>query len=357
MPAGRENTCLCVAARWLLSEVEDLNDYKSSKAYSYFQQGWLGLLSYHSLGESPYCFLKSDCRPSQRLSDTRHKLWLLLSKSDEKVIQAHCTCMAGMGSTCNHVAAALFRIEAAMRLGLSNPACTTKPCEWLPNRKYIAPCQVKDRNLLNRDDFSKRGKVTRKLLNTPKKNYNPLHHCSLKALNFKDIADALEKEDVIGNTILSTAIPRPEIDFVRTILSEKLVDDSIPCVDDMILMSQTVEEFMQNLSVNFSKETILKIEQVTLDQSTNQLWYEQRKSVITASKVHEVKTKMTKVNNGSSTVNMWSLIQKISRLTFTNPNIASLKYRRDMESVAAIKLAEILKKDHQGLLWFVFRSK
>jgi len=265
--------------------------------------------------------------------------------------------MAGMGSTCNHVAAALFRIEAAMRLGLSNPACTTKPCEWLPNRKYIAPCQVKDMNLLNRDDFSKRGKVTRKLLNTPKKNYNPLHHCSLKALNFKDIADALEKEDVIGNTILSTAIPRPEIDFVRTILSEKLVDDSIPCVDDMILMSQTVEEFMQNLSVNFSKETILKIEQVTLDQSTNQLWYEQRKSVITASKVHEVKTKMTKVNNGSSTVNMWSLIQKISRLTFTNPNIASLKYRRDMESVAAIKLAEILKKDHQGLLWFVFRSK
>ena len=37
--------------------------------------------------------------------------------------------MAGMSETCNHVAALLFRVEAAVRLGLSNPACTAKPCE------------------------------------------------------------------------------------------------------------------------------------------------------------------------------------------------------------------------------------
>jgi hypothetical protein len=42
--------------------------------------------------------------------------------------------MAGMNATCNHIAAALFRVEAAMRLGLSNPECTARPNEWLPNR-------------------------------------------------------------------------------------------------------------------------------------------------------------------------------------------------------------------------------
>ena len=47
--------------------------------------------------------------------------------------------MAGMSSTSNHVAAALFRVEAAMRLGLTNSACTTKSCEWLQNRKGIQP--------------------------------------------------------------------------------------------------------------------------------------------------------------------------------------------------------------------------
>ena len=32
------------------SDVEDLSDYKGSKAYSYFKQVWLSNISYHSLG-------------------------------------------------------------------------------------------------------------------------------------------------------------------------------------------------------------------------------------------------------------------------------------------------------------------
>ena len=40
----------------------DLNNYKNSKAYSYFNRGWLGNIFYHG---NAYCFLKSDCRPSE----------------------------------------------------------------------------------------------------------------------------------------------------------------------------------------------------------------------------------------------------------------------------------------------------
>ena len=76
-------------------QVEDLNDYKSSKAYSYFEQGWLGELLYLSLDDTPYCLIKTDCTPSQRLSNTKHKLWLLLVKENGKVLRAHCSCMAG----------------------------------------------------------------------------------------------------------------------------------------------------------------------------------------------------------------------------------------------------------------------
>ena len=89
------------------------------------------------------------------------------------ILRAHCTCLAGTGSTCNRIAAALFRVEAAMRLGLINPACTDKTCEWLPNRKNVNPVKIKDIDL-NGQDFCKRGKTVKRLLTTPKKNYDPL---------------------------------------------------------------------------------------------------------------------------------------------------------------------------------------
>ena len=77
--------------------------------------------------------------------------------------------MAGMSGTCLHIAGMLFRVEAAVRNGLTNPSCTTKSCEWLPNRKDVVAVKVTDLKL-SRDDFGKRGKKSRKLISTPKKN-------------------------------------------------------------------------------------------------------------------------------------------------------------------------------------------
>ena len=58
-----------------------------------------------------------------------------------------------MSGTCNNVAAMLFRVEAAVRLGLTNPACTTTKV------KIISFC---------RDVFGKRGKKSRRLVATEK---------------------------------------------------------------------------------------------------------------------------------------------------------------------------------------------
>ena len=113
---------------------KDLSDYKTSKAYSYHSQGWVSTLDFHNIsGNSKYCVLKGTCRPSQRISDIPHKLWVCIVKQSGNIVSSHCTCMAGMAQTCNHVAAALFRLEASCRLGLTNPSCTSKACEWLPS--------------------------------------------------------------------------------------------------------------------------------------------------------------------------------------------------------------------------------
>ena len=102
-------------------KASDLGDYKVTKAYSYYTDGWLHPLYYHPLTErSKYCILKTTCRQYQRITDTSHKLWICISKANGKVMRAHSTCMAGFSQTCNHVAAALFRIEAPVRMGLNN---------------------------------------------------------------------------------------------------------------------------------------------------------------------------------------------------------------------------------------------
>ena len=42
--------------------------------------------------------------------------------------------MTGIGETCNHIAAAMYRVKAAVRIGLT---CTSNANEWLPNGKLI----------------------------------------------------------------------------------------------------------------------------------------------------------------------------------------------------------------------------
>ena len=226
------------------NNAEDLSDYKSSKAYSYCKQGWLGEIFSHPISDSTdLSIIKSDCRPSQRINDTRHKLWILLSKSKGKVLAAHCSCMAGMGSSCNHVAAALFRMETAFRLELSNPACTAKPNMWLPNRRDVAPCKIVDMNL-NRDDFKKRGKSTRKVLSTPKKNFKPVDDSIEKVLNFNTIIDSLGA--LVNETILSTALPTSEIDFVCEVISVKKITVQPPTsIDDLLITSRSRKEFLK----------------------------------------------------------------------------------------------------------------
>ena len=75
--------------------------------------------------------------------------------------------MAGMGEICNHVAAAMYRYQAAVRIGLINLACTSNANVWLPNRKTIEPKRIKDL------DFSwevlARDEKERPLLASPKK--------------------------------------------------------------------------------------------------------------------------------------------------------------------------------------------
>ena len=92
--------------------------------------------------------------------------------------------MSGMGETCNHVAAVIYRVEAAVRITLTNPAYTSNANKWQPNRKTIEPKKIKDLDF-SREDFGQRGKK-KTLVASPKKSFDPLKNCDLKSLSIKD---------------------------------------------------------------------------------------------------------------------------------------------------------------------------
>ena len=126
--------------------------HKNSKAYSYYKSGWHQPLYFHKLSGIKYCILKREYRQSQRTNEINHKLWIIMEKSG-KIRSSHCTRMAVRGQSCNHVAAAIYRIEAAaVKNGLTNPSCYSTVNQWLPNHKDVQPIKVKDMNF-GREDF------------------------------------------------------------------------------------------------------------------------------------------------------------------------------------------------------------
>ena len=322
---------------------KDLSDYKTSKAYSYYKSGWLQPLLYHDLAGSNYCILKGDCRKSQNIKDPFHKFWIIIEKNSSKIKCCHCSCVAGMSQTCNHVAAAMYRIEAAVRNGLTNPACTSKPSEWLPNRTEVVPMKVKDIDF-SREDFAAKGKKKRPFKSEARKLYNPVR-ATVKALQLKDVAEALE--DIAPDSIIFTAVPKAETDFVDFVVEPPVI--TCKCINDVLLSSVCPLSFKMSL-LEMGNKDIEDIEVLSRGQSANSNWFEFRKGVITASTAHDVITKMRKVQKGGGGyTNMWSLNQNISKLTYKNFNCAPMKYGREMEVNDVNTFHELVKGEHFDL--------
>lgn len=153
-----------------------LSEYKAGKAYDYYKTEWLKEIHYNSLnqfssshpGIGDFCLLRAKCTPSQRIHDPEHEAWVCASKESGEILAAYCNCAAGYVSlffpfcilffvlseniwlcliqayynsnnvilfrlcqSCNHVAGLLFRVEAAVKSGLTNPTCTSEKATWV----------------------------------------------------------------------------------------------------------------------------------------------------------------------------------------------------------------------------------
>lgn len=67
---------------------------------------------------------------SQAVRQPPLDLWILTEERKGPVLTANCTCRAGQGSTCSHVAAVLYYVEAAVNIR-NKPTVTEERAYWL----------------------------------------------------------------------------------------------------------------------------------------------------------------------------------------------------------------------------------
>ena len=157
-----------------------------------------------------------------------------------------------------------------------------------------------------------------------KKKYNTLsEQGDTRMLTLHDFAEGLK--DVCPESILFSAVPEPDVDFVTDLVKHQ-PGDFLKIFADLTIGLADAEDFFANLFDDMSKEKISKIELLTRGQTNNKLWYNCRKVVITAQSVLTKMNKILKPTGGC--VDMWSLCQQhISGLFFTNPFLLTLYFK------------------------------
>ncbi|CAL9689621.1 unnamed protein product [Knipowitschia caucasica] len=333
------------------------NDYKEGKAFSYFasQNAWVKEVFYHEVSkDSKICFLKCDCTPSQRFNNVPHKLWVCFGKASGTIYSAYCTCFAGLGSTCNHVAALLFKVDYAWQHGLTSAhkkACTSMENQWLtPVLKSIEPMKLEDMVFAKPHYTPKRrdvkqGYAVRKLFSVNRSTRQE------PAMSLDEFAAVLMPEcpsAVAFQYALPDAQPTYEVyDDINVCLSEMCITsvNPPPTLTKVAEKYTTAEELWSNLP-QYSTEEVSSLEAATREQAVSALWKQHRNGRITASKAHHVWKRM---KTQDAEKGCHSLVSSITGKAFVNPNIPALKYGRVNEPFAVTAYMSSQKASHSNL--------
>ena len=301
--------------------------------------------------------------PSQRQGQktSLYRVWVCLHKTQGWILTGHCTCMAGLSSSCSHVAALLFKLEAAVHFQLNTPtACTSQLCSWKASRKSVQPATIKS------IDFSRAKKhslpkVSGSFLQVnetkhyscsdPTKTRNPISNEKLKDLyriypqaaiftsldvtSFQSVNEGTASVtcDIGSDTDSDTEnenniIPEPLVSlFDPTAIN---MDESELKVKSKILYQQYVASNYQNSFDN--------LEVITRKQSLSSAWRVHRAGRITASICKQV-SKMQKSD---------SLIKTIMQYS---PSLSSkfTAHGIEMEPIAKDCFITIMSKSHRNL--------
>ena len=321
-------------------------DYKEQKAYSYFDSEFMFEAFYHPIVfESQYCFIKAKCTPSQRINDVPHDVWVLLNKFSGDIKSGYCTCFAGLGQSCNHVAALLFKINHAWETGLSQVSVTSKLSTWNRSKKVIESIKVKDMHVVK--PKAERSIRMGDRVNTVTKRLFSVHN-SEKGMTENEFLERLQE---ISPDSVTLGERKPQRHPVYCQYDQELcASPSLPpSVENLASMCQTVEELETKIFTwPFDECDAVEIESNTRNQGS-EVWCAQRKGRVTASNFHRVHTRMQSYNR-TCDIDMSACISDVLGYSQPNGELRALKYGRNMEDKACKEYEQYLKsKGHKNV--------
>ena len=242
--------------------------------------------------------------PSQRQSKTAtmYCVWVVIHIDNGWILTANCTCMAGLGSSCSHVAALLFKLEAAAHFKLNNEvACTSKLCAWKGTKKHVDPAPIKNINfkrskkhaLPASNKASTHAASSHFSVTDPyqgpsgisKEQFNDLKHRYSTAVVFTSICDAETSKDRSYDDDTDSDTENDENFLPEPIIS--LYDPTSSNLSCDELVSHSLQCYKEYES-SYPQKAYDNLCTVTRTQSLSKIWMLHRAGRITASISHQV---------------------------------------------------------------------
>ena len=275
---------------------EQLKAYKSLDGYNSFANGWVSDVHVSKATEDSrhtIFLFTGTVKHSQSLSATPLKVWIATYSSGE-VVCAHCTCMAGIGEACSHIAALLFTAEANTQVK-SQFSCTSLPCSWLPPSFRKVPYSE-----ISQIDFTT-PKHKRKLsLDIPPASQESIDKYvpRKKVFVVPEPTDEDKRKFYLdlskskGSPVILALIADFSDPYVP-VYEKGVIPKPLTNLNDAAAMRMTYPDLLQRCeevfsSISFSFNQAQLVEENTRMQSNCKLWFQQRAGRITASRFREV---------------------------------------------------------------------
>ncbi|XP_019861952.1 PREDICTED: uncharacterized protein LOC109590481 [Amphimedon queenslandica] len=309
---------------------EQLMSWKQLEAYNYYKSGHVRTIfcRFFGRGGRKFVLLKALVNPSQKSPDKANSAWVI-TKPDGTIICGHCTCMAGLGESCSHVAAVLFKVECAVRLG--HTSVTAQKCLW--NESFVSkitPSTVLDINFKRPKCRREEDSCSAALQPTPVLDQD--HEHRLFSELETHIPDAVVLSSVIPVTVSKKQVIR-KLPFLLTSLERR---------ENLLLNKEELEKLCQTTfhKLSITSEESQYLEEATRLQSLTSLWFEHRKGRITASKFHAVR--VTSISSPSVSL----LKSFIGNQTSKSATIPSLQWGIENEEIARKAYIDTMSDGH-----------
>ena len=204
---------------------------------------------------------------------------------------AHCTCMAGLGEACTHVAAILFYLETRVRID-GQPTCTQQSCQWVMPafQKDIPYLQIRDVDFTSPN--SMKSQIDQSIIvNCPS---------SSSTTSFRQPnAKPPNPEELSGFfTTLSTCKTKPAILSIIPNFSTQYVPairngtlplplQSLYNPKHLALNYLELLQVCDSTEIQVSQDMAKAVEKATIEQASSKLWYKFRAGRITASRMKQ----------------------------------------------------------------------